>query len=276
MQYELKTYRVPEGVTLQQLAAASAEDAIRQAEAQGYRVLAVRSKTAWLPSFNGQRKQFSVPLFSQELLALLDAGLGLVEAIDILTRKSRHVETKRVLESVARSLREGLAFSKALEALPEAFSPLYIATVRTSERTGDLVTALQRYLAYHHQINLVRDKVIAASVYPVLLMGVGLLVILFLLGYVVPRFSKVYEDLGDNLPWLSRVLMEWGQFFGEYAGWISCGVLVIVAGGIYGLTRARTRQVLERAFWSLPAVGEKMQLYQLARFTRTLAMLVRE
>lgn len=273
MQYEVKAYRAPEGVTLLQLTAADAADATRLAESKGYRVIAAHRK-ATLSVRLGSRQRFSTPLFSQELLSLLEAGLSLVETVDILARKARDAESKTILEGLAQHLREGRSFSRALEAMPHAFPPLYVATVRSSEQTGDLAEALRRYLAYQQQLNLVRDKVVAASVYPTLLMAVGILVILFLLGYVVPRFSRVYEDLGNNLPWLSRLLMHWGQFFGEYAGWIIGGCVLLVAGAIYGITRPATRAMIERTLWSIPAVGERMRLYQLARFTRTLAMLV--
>lgn len=273
MQFELKAYRAPEGVTLLKLAATNAAEATRQAEAQGYRVISARRQITWSLPFQ-TRSKFSVPLFSQELLALLEAGLNLVEAIDILSRKSRQPETKHILQELARQLRDGLTFSHALEAIPGVFPALYVATVRTSERTGDLPTALHRYIAYHQQINLVRDKIVSASVYPVLLIGVGILVILFLLGYVVPRFSQVYEDLGDNLPWMSRLLMHWGQFFSQHAAWVLGGGVLLVAVFIYGITRQHTRESIERLLWSIPAAGDRMRMYQLARFTRTLAMLV--
>jgi general secretion pathway protein F len=273
MLYELKTYREPEGVTLLKLNAADLAAATRQAEAQGYRVVAARRLLTWSARINSSQR-FSVALFSQELLALLEAGLSLVETVDILSRKSRHPETKQILEALARHLREGLSFSRALEAMPGAFPSLYIATVRTSEHTGDLAEALRRYLAYHQQLNLVRDKIVAASVYPVLLIAVGVLVILFLLGYVVPRFSRVYEDLGGDLPWMSKLLMQWGQFISQHGQWLGLASILLVAMAIYGLSLPRTRAAIERTIWSMPAVGDKMRLYQLARFTRTLAMLI--
>ncbi|MGZ3236833.1 MAG: type II secretion system F family protein [Burkholderiaceae bacterium] len=274
MQYQLKAYRAPEGVSLLQLTAADEVEATRQATEKGYRVISIEKQLVWsLPM--GSRQRFSVALFSQELLALLEAGLSLVETIDILARKSRQPDTQKVLETLSRHLREGQSFSRALESMPDTFPSLYIATVRTSEHTGDLATALRRYLTYHQQLNVIRDKVIAASVYPILLIGVGLLVILFLLGYVVPRFSRVYEDLGkNNLPWMSQLLMHWGQYIDQYALQIGLGSLLLVAAMVYGLTRPRARAFFERTFWSIPAMGEKMRLYQLARFTRTLAMLV--
>lgn len=273
MYYDIKAYRAPEGVTHVRLAAPDKTDALRQATAQGYRVISAR-KQVDLPSIGRSRRRFSVALFSQELLSLLDAGLSLIESIDLLCRKAKQPESKTVLEALARQLREGQSLSRALEELPDAFPSLFVATVRTSERTGNVVEALRRYLDYHWQLNAVRDKVIAASVYPALLVAAGILVILFLLCYVVPRFSHVYEDLGNNLPFLSRVLMHWGQFFSQYAMEILAGFGGMLALLIYGLIRPRTRAFIERALWSIPAVGERLRLYQLARFTRTLAMLI--
>ncbi|EJL90064.1 type II secretory pathway, component PulF [Herbaspirillum sp. CF444] len=273
MQFQLKVYRVPEGVSSLTLSAADLVEATRQAEQQGYRVISAQRQLS-LSLRLGKRQKFSVALFSQELLALLDAGLSLVETVDILARKSRDAEGKKILENLGRHLREGLSFSRALQAMPDAFPSLYVATIRTSEHTGDLNEALRRYLAYHRQLNLVRDKVVAASVYPVLLICVGMLVILFLLGYVVPRFSRVYEDIGGDLPWMSRVLMQWGHFLSDHVLGVMLGFFSLLAAIAYGLTRPATRAWLARTLWSLPTMGEKIRLYQLARFTRTLAMLI--
>lgn len=276
MQFEVKAYREPEGVTLLRLPAADAGEAASKAEAQGYRVIATRATLA-LPALawisTGQR--FSVPLFSQELLTLMEAGLNLIEAVETLARKARQRETKRILEELMRLLREGRSFSQALGGIPGAFPELYIATVRSSERTGNLIEALNRYLAYHQQINAARNKVISASVYPVLLIVVGTLVILFLLGYVVPRFSRVYEDLGNNLPWMSRLLLQWGHLFERYGGWLGAGSALLLAVSVYGFTRPAVRAAMERFVWRLPSIGEKVQVYQLARFSRTLAMLLK-
>jgi general secretion pathway protein F len=273
MQFHVKAYRVSDGITALRLSAASAAEAAKLAESQGYRVISTGRRLAW-PRLGRHRRPFSVPLFSQELLALLEAGLGLVETIDILARKSRHAEPKKILDNVARHLREGLSFSRTLEAQPAVFPALYIATVRSSEQTGDLPLALRRYLEYHRQLNAVRDKVIAASVYPALLMALGALVVFFLLGYVVPRFSLIYEDLGRNLPWMSRMLIGWGQFVGHHTWTIAADAGAGAALLAWTLSRPRVRAALARSFWTLPAIGEKVRLYQLARFTRTLAMLL--
>lgn len=278
MQFHLKVYRLPEGVSSLCLRATNATAATRQAEQQGYRVIATQRQ--WLTGWGSpkqwqfSRRHFCIALFSQELLALLQAGLSLVESIAILARKSGTNDRKNILTTLAQQLQAGQSLSQALAAQTAVFPSLYVATLRTAEHTGDLSAALQRYLGYQRQLNLVRDKVRAASIYPVLLLSTGLLVILFLLGYVVPRFSHIYADIGGDLPWLSRLLMQWGSALNDHALALGVGLLAVVGLLVYGMTRATVRTWAARTLWSLPALGEKVRLYQLARFTRTLAMLI--
>jgi general secretion pathway protein F len=129
-----------------------------------------------------------------------------------LVEKETRAETRRVLEAVRDALFEGASFSGALSRRPETFPVLFVATVRASEKTGDLAEALGRYLVYQQQIDVVRRKVIAASVYPALLLAVGTLVALFLLGYVVPRFSAVYADMRHELPAVGAAASAGGVF----------------------------------------------------------------
>lgn len=276
MRFDLKAYRESEGVILLTLDAADKPSARRQAETQGYRVLSARAagRFSLQGLFAGQG--FSAPLFGQELLALLDAGMGLAEAVTILAAKAKQPEARRILGELQRLVGEGRSFSKALEAVAGAFPPLLVATVRASERTGNLPEALRRYLAYHRQLNGLRDRVVAASIYPLLLIGIGTLVVFFLLGYVVPRFAKVYEDIGAaSLPLLSRLLMHWGQAASEHAAALGLGCLAVAAGLAYALTRPGVRAAIEQRLWRLPAIGERLRIYQLARFTRTVAMLLK-
>jgi general secretion pathway protein F len=152
---------------------------------------------------------------------------------------------------------------------------LYVATIRASETTGGLSEALSRYVAYQTQIDAVRKKIVSASIYPALLMGVGLLVMLFLLGYVVPRFSTIYEGMGTELPWLSKLLLQWGQLLQSNG----VAVFVALAGGAAllgsAVTRPRARAWVMHRAWQIPAFGTRMRIYQLARFYRTLGMLLR-
>ena len=105
-------------------------------------------------------------LFSQELVALLEAGLNLVEALETLAEKEERAEARKIIRGLLGELYEGRSFSHALGAFPHVFTPLYVATVRASERTGDLPEALLRFVAYQTQLDVVRKKVVSASIYP--------------------------------------------------------------------------------------------------------------
>ncbi|TAN80879.1 MAG: type II secretion system F family protein [Gallionella sp.] len=277
MRVNIKVYRDPGGVTELALDATDIPAACRQAETQGYRVITAKASDQWsLSARIFQGRSFQVPLFCQELLALLEAGMGLVESIAILAHKAKQPEARRILTDLHRLMGEGRTFSRALEAEPGAFPSLFVATMCASERTGNLVEALRRYLAYHRQLNAMKDKVVAASVYPTLLVVVGGLVVVFLMAYVVPRFSRVYEDVGEaHLPVMSRFLMHWGQVVGNHAWVLGLLLILLLAGSIYAFTRPALRAALERRLWRLPAIGEQIRVYQLARFTRTVAMLLK-
>jgi general secretion pathway protein F len=247
-------------------------DARNQVDASGRRIISVAR--SWMQSSDAATR-IQLVSFSQELVALLDAGLTLVEAIDTLTEKETVPGTRRALELVRARLFEGRTLSAALEELPRSFPPLYIATVRASERTGAIREALTRFIAYQQQIDLLRKKLVSASIYPAVLCGAGLLVTIFLLGYVVPRFSSIYEDLGTGLPWASRMLMGWGQAMQNH------GFAVVVVLGAIGIAVAHIsaqpafRAALTRRLARFPVLGRHMQIYQLARMYRTVGMLLR-
>src|SRR5512139_89148 len=275
MRYEVKALRGNETLTARVLDAADAGDAAGQMVAQGYTVIAVRAKSAW-PTLPWQRKRhFPLVLFSQELLALLQAGLALVEALETLTEKEQRPEVKQTLTQIIASLYEGHAFSHALQHSPANFPALYVATVRASERTGDLPEALSRYIAYQSQMDAVKRQVVSASIYPLLLFVVGGLVMLFLMVYVVPRFSQIYADIGTDLPLMSRLLMRWGMLLESHGAAILTGTLLLLGGALYAASRPASRQWLLRKLWQLPGIGSQLHLYQLARFYRSLGMLLR-
>jgi general secretion pathway protein F len=275
MQFEVKAWRTPEDIVALSVFATDEQDARSQMLAQGYQVLAIRGKQAlmtWRPSFGNS---FPLTLFSQELLALLAAGLTIVEAMDALEEKEARPEIKKMFQQTVTSLYQGHPLSFALHRFPKVFPALYVSTIRASEKTGDLAEALTRYVAYQSQMDAIRKKVVSSSVYPLLLVGAGGLVVLFLMGYVVPRFSRIYEDMGSNLPFLSKMLLRWGQLLQANTLMVlGCTVLAAIAA-FYSLSQVETRQWLLRQLLKIPAAGERMRLYQLARFYRTLGMLLR-
>lgn len=275
MRFELKALKGRQGLEALELDARDADDAIRQATAQGYTVLSARRSFSLATLLPRSSSALSLALFSQELVALLEAGLNLVEALETLAEKEERAEAKKVIRGLLDELYEGRSFSHALSAFPHVFTPLYVATVLASERTGDLPEAMARFVAYQAQLDVVRKKLVAASVYPVLLILVGGGVTMFLLGYVVPRFSHIYEDMGSELPLLSQWLLTWGQLI-ESNGIAVLVVLVVLVAVAATLAREPVvRQWVADRVWRFPAIGQRWRVYQLARFYRTLGMLLR-
>ena len=275
MRFQLKAVGQDGRVEALDLEAFDQGAAVQQAEGRGYTVLSVRRRAlAWR---RGAR--FPVALFSQELLVLLQAGLPLVDSIETLAQKEqragRSTEVGAALERILATLRQGRPFSAALEQSPQAFPPLYIATVRASERTSDLPAALARYVAYEQQLEAIRKRLVNASIYPALLIGVGALVSLFLLFYVVPRFSHIYEERAVDLPVFSKVLLGWGKVVEGNGAVVGVALLVVAALLFHVFRSASVRARLGDLLWKVPSVGERLKLYQLARFYRTTGMLLR-
>jgi general secretion pathway protein F len=271
MRFELKAIGPGGAVEAIDFQAPDEATARQQLEGRGYTVLSVRARRSFALGRGAER--FPVALFSQELRVLVNAGLPLVEAIETLAQKERKQDWRGVMERLAGALREGRSFSAALEQFPQVFSPLFIATVRASEKTSDLAPSLARYVAYANQLEAIRKRVINASVYPALLIAVGGVVSLFLLLYVVPRFAHIYEERSADLPLVSKVLLAWGQAV-HANGLLMVAILAaLLVLAVYAFKAYRTQ--IGNAMWGIPAIGERLKVYQLARFYRTIGMLLR-
>lgn len=276
VQFKVRTFRTGKGFITRSVQAEDEAQVRADLKREGERLVSLEREGMWLCAAFGQRLQrrFSVELFARELLTLLEAGMTLVEAVEVLVSKARDEGSRPVLMRLRRCLSEGLTFSVALIHQPEVFSSLFIATVRSSEKTGALPEALMRFLAYVANINLVRNKLIGASIYPLILLGVSAGLIVFMAVYVVPRFSRIYSDMGNRLPWVSRLMVEWTETLASH-GWEVAGLTVaaLVVGSTL-IFRGNFRLCIVRMLWRVPAIGHRVRMYELARFTRTLSMLL--
>ncbi len=275
MIFEIKAVGAGGAVTVRRIEANREADARHEAELQGLSVFQVRALRPGVGFVMRRRAKLNVPQFAQELLTLLRAGLSLVSALEAVAEKEGSTVFRATVEALLLRLRRGARFSDALIAADAGFPEIFIAGVVSSERSGTLDEALERYIAYATRLDTARKKIVSALIYPALLFGVGILVTAFLLGYVVPRFAAVYRESGGDMPWASAMLLDFGRLIGAHPEAIGGSILALVAAIGVTLSRPATRERLGILARSIPAVGPRLHVYELSRLYRTLSMLMR-
>jgi general secretion pathway protein F len=275
MQFNVHAVDARQQVVSLMLEAPSEAAAAALARSRGLNAFSIKGRNAALDIGLRRTPAFPTTLFSMELASLLEAGLNLVEALSTLAEKETHGERHVVLAGLLVAIHRGEPFSQAVAAFPQHFSPLYVATIKASERTGNVRESLGRYIAYQEELDKVKKKIVSATIYPAILAIVGALVLGFLMFYVVPRFARVYEDMSGTLPFFSRLLLGFGSFVGRNAWALGVGFICSLSFAAWTLSRAETRAWLNARVWEIPALGERLKVYQLARLYRTAGMLLK-
>jgi general secretion pathway protein F len=230
---------------------------VEVAEARG------RTRIAW-----------SQAVFLQETLTLLRAGLTIFEAMQALERKEADPGFRAVLGRVLALLRDGASFSQALAAEPDLFPPVLVAGVAASETSGGLAQTLARYLAYDGKIGQIKRKVGASAIYPLLLMGVGGAVIVFLIAYVLPRFSAILDGSGRGTGGATRLLIQLGELMQQHPfGFAALGLAGAGAIAWLGWTPAGRALALAQLA-RLPLLSGVFATLGMSRLYRTLALLL--
>ncbi len=218
--------------------------------------------------------RFPLQLFSQELAVLLDSGIALLEALNTLREKEANASVRGALDAVVAEVEQGRPLSSAMQAQPQAFDELVCAIVAANERTGQLSVALAQHAKYLAWVDGLRQRLIAACIYPLMLLGVGGAVILFLLLFVLPRFAGILDGLHSDLPWGSRVLLQFGSMAGEHPLLVTGVLLGVIVLAVAGFRQPGLRLKLQSLAWTLPGLGPRLRVLALARLYRSLAMLL--
>jgi general secretion pathway protein F len=194
--------------------------------------------------------------------------------VDTLAQQQGDNEVARVYRELVRWLREGLPFSSALEKMPHHFPALYVGLIRAAEKTSDLHGALGRYLEYSGRLDNLRNKIVSALIYPSILFVVGGGVIVFLLTFVVPRFSTVYRGAGHDLPAMSALLLQWGGFASRNARELAIAAFLVLTLAAVALVRAHRSGQIERLAALIPGAAQRIHLFRLSRLYLTVGTLL--
>jgi type IV pilus assembly protein PilC len=273
------TYKAarPSGATLDGLIDGDDERAVQsKLERDGYIVLALQSREKKASArsgairFGGKLPLHEVLVFNQELVALLKAGLAVLRIWDLLIERTSQANFKQALRTVREDIRGGSAMSEAMSKHPQYFNELYVATIRAGEQSGNLPEVLQRYIGYLKLMMELKAKVTKALAYPAFLVIVGVGVIGFLVGYVMPTFVSVYGESSQALPFATQALLDLISGTNRYF----IPGLVALVGAIVGLKAYRAteagRLTTDRLLLSAPGLGVILTYHHTIQLMRTL------
>ncbi len=274
MQFRVKLLTASMSVEEQILEAVDEQEVGRVVGAAGGKLLSVAPVRQGLGG-GSRTSSFNLSIFNQQLHSLLEAGQPVVDALEILGHNDLRSANRHIYETLLKGLRNGRQLSDSMSALPSVFPPLYVAMIRSSETTGTVRTSVRRYMQYQKQVDEIRGKLVGAAIYPAVLLSVGFLVVAFLMLYVVPRFSAVFEDAGSTRQVSAGFVQLWGSFVREH-GLIAWSSFAALVGGLVAMFgNKRLRALAARRLLSIPWVGQRVQVFQFARLYRTLGMLLR-
>lgn len=272
----------PSGEVLEQLRHGGDESSLRaDLERQGFHVFEIRPQglvsRLTLPGWRRSHK--AVPLrdlmlFNQELAALLHAGLPLLQSLDLVLDRVRDPDFRALLEKIRERIDSGTDFSAAIDEFGDQFPPLYPSTIKAGENTGEMENVIRRFVAYQKLVMEARRKVISALVYPAVLIALSLVMIGVMTIFVVPTFSRLYADLGAELPFITRGALAISSFVRTNLLWLALG-----AAGLFVVTRQWLRSTagaltFDRWKLGIPILGSIFQRMAMSEFCRSLATLL--
>ncbi len=221
-------------------------------------------------------KPEDVVVFSRQLATLLRSGISLLPALEILTGQVTSSRAfKKVLESIVNDLRAGSAFSQSIAKHPMAFSEIYIRTITVGEQTGNMEMVLNQMSDYMEKQGALAKKIGGALRYPMMVMGAGLVVGIILMTVVMPQMMGMFTSMGAELPLPTRILIGISDILTGYPLHFLVGGVVLIAVVIWLVKQPTGRRFLDRMKLVAPLIGTPILMGELARFSRTMSMLIK-
>ncbi len=247
---------------------------------QGYRPVSVEA----VPSMWSLEEAFptlfkikprDVIIFSRQLATLLRSGISLLPALEILQEQVTSSRTfKKILESMVNDLRAGGSFTQSLSKHPNAFSEIYCRTITVGEQTGNMEMVLNEMADYLEKQGAIAKKIGGALRYPMMIMGVGVVVGILLMTVVMPQMMGMFLSLGVELPLPTRIIIAISNFLTTYPLYILIAVTVLAVVAVWLVKQPAGRRLLDRVLLTAPLIGTPTLMGELARFSRTMSVLV--
>jgi general secretion pathway protein F len=220
-------------------------------------------------------KPLDVAIFTRQLATLVRAGIPLVEALAATAEQTEKPKLRKILGQLRQDVSEGSSLAAAVNKHPEAFTPVFPNMIRAGEASGTLDAVLLRLAEFTESSVKLRQKISSAMMYPIVMVGLGGLILVGLFVYVIPQITQIFEDTGAELPVLTRLLIGFSGLLRGY-WWL---MIIVAIGGVYFFRRwkktPKGHAKLDRFLLKAPIVGALILMIGTSRFTRTLATLLR-
>src|SRR5215470_3289253 len=259
-------------------AAANLDEARQKVTDRGYYIYSVEARSSLVSGMMGVRKERKVSgndflVLNQQFNTLIKAGLPILRALDLLATRASSPKLRPILTQIRDRVREGKSLSEAVDEAG-VFSKVYSTAILAGEKSGNLSGVLEYYIAYQKVSTGVQKKILAALVYPTLLIVVASAIVTYLVSFVVPKFGALYRDLGVELPGPTKLLIA---ITVDYRYYILGGVALLILAiiGVFFWSRSEEGGVaFDRLKFRMPVIGQTLLKFQVAQFSRTLATLL--
>lgn len=268
-----RTGEVRKGV----MEAESADVVNTRLKAQNLAPVKVKKKSAPLNlSFGAPVSSQELVVFVRQFATMIDAGLPLVQCLEILSTQGENKAFQKVLKDIKANVEEGATFSEALRRHPRVFDELFVNLVAAGEAGGILDTILGRLAIYIEKRVKLARQVKGAIVYPTAVLGIAMIVVFVLMTWVIPAFQKMFADFGgeDTLPGVTLFVINVSRGFVNNLVWIILGVVAVVTSVSVSYNSKKGKRVWHRLMLTAPVIGNVFRKIAVARFTRTLGTLL--
>jgi len=259
-------------------AAANRDEARQKLADRGLYVYSVDPRNALISGFLGVRKERKIGgndflVLNQQFNTLIKAGLPILRALDLLATRASAPKLRPVLTQIRDRVREGKSLSEAVDEAG-VFSKVYSTAILAGEKSGNLSGVLEYYIAYQRVSTGVQKKILAALVYPTLLIIVASAIVTYLVTFVVPKFGALYRDLGVELPGPTKVLIAVTVDYRSYILGLVALLALTIVGTFFWSRSEQGGIAFDRFKFRLPVLGPTLLKFQVAQFCRTLGTLL--
>lgn len=254
---------------------ASKEAAQNLLHSQGFLIISLDEKKGKVKKVSsGKVKSDEIVVFSRQITTLIESGIPLVQALEILSEQVKNAYFKNVILEILREVREGSSFNSSLAKFPKVFSDFYVSMVKAGEASGKLAEILNRVSGYIEDALSLQRKIRSSLAYPVIVISMAVVITAFLILKVIPTFKGIFDILGGQLPLPTRILIGVSDFSRR---WFLLIVIFLAVLAFFLKRLAATpqgRKKIDQALLNLPIVGELLRKIAIARFSRTFSTLV--